>query len=980
VFGRVAHFAIAAAALLFACCHLVLSRTLVPTTTTAARALDTPWPTDRPIRLCALRVEFVPDNLSGTTGTGQMGTGFPDTLIFDPLPHDKAYFEDHLRFLRDYYQTVSAGHVIFDTLVVLPAENDSAYRLNWPMWHYNYNSSDALLSQRLVELFVESAAAAHEHGVDFSQFDAIVVFHAGTGKDFNLGFDATPFDIPSAYISEADIRNFHGTTVPAGVTRGLVLPEGENQSEALDLGIELSVNGILVKLFGNWLGLPDLYNTQTGRSGIGRWGMMDQGSGNVNGLVPAMPDAWSRAFMGWETPLAVVPGGRGDTVRVARFGHRSAPQIVKFPITSREYYLMENRDADADSVHYVDLRDRNGLSLKVFEDGSLVSERGFRVAVRASHYDYGIPGSGILLWHIDENVIARGLADNTVNGASEHRGVDLVEADGAQDIGQEYGFATAGYGAELGVFEDAWYRDNLANHAANNDAPIVRFNDYTFPSARFYDGAYTRLELRSFSVVDTIMSCIASLLDVQPGFPVVLKDRADWAIADMNADGQREIYFIVRDTLFAGDSAITAVPMGVHFARPNVPVDVNGDGREDLLFEGITAGITFKTDSTYVTRFEMYEHYDDDGVRTFPATALSGAHRILLCTDRSTLLPDALVLVFYDADMRRISDVAFHGFTLADISNIDTFPSHRFVLVKQGVVIVIAVNDTSYTELWRKEDMRISAPALIVAEPDRRSIYLTGYGYVNAADSVTLCREPECQAPSEDWDGDGIPDGGGPFGKTVSGREDFPHLTADTSWIIDLNADGYADVLGMSNPVGTSVYPRVVAVGHNRAPFSGLPWAADAANMRPFLWNNGADLFTVNIAQGNEKYYFSVSRVLSAVGQTRFPYRDDEHIINVGPLRPQVHARDKWLYCWPNPTADVSYLRITVDHPAQADVLILDLAGRRVAELHGESALPAPFEISWDVSHTESGVYIGRVTLTGNGDHREGQVKIAVVK
>ena len=46
-----------------------------------------------------------------------------------------------------------------------------------------------------------------------------------------------------------------------------------------------------------------------------------------------------------------------------------------------------------------------------------------------------MPGEGLLIWHIDEEVMSSKWDSNTVNNDEEHKGMDLEEADGAQDIG-----------------------------------------------------------------------------------------------------------------------------------------------------------------------------------------------------------------------------------------------------------------------------------------------------------------------------------------------------------------------------------------------------------------------------------------------------------------------------------------------------------------------------------------------------------------
>jgi M6 family metalloprotease-like protein len=937
------------------------------------------WPPDSSVRVCALRVQFREDQVTGTTGNGSMESGFDSSLVIDPLPHDRAYFEDHLRFLKHYYETVSGGGLRFDTLAVYPQDDAAPYGLAYPMWHYNFNNgNDTLLNRRLTELFVQAVDTAARAGVNFSPFNAILVFHAGVGKDFNLGYDATPFDIPSAYISASDIQTYAPDfPLPAGVTRGIILPEGENQREALDYGIELSVNGIMVKLFGNWLGLPDLFDTQTGRSGIGRWGMMDQGSGNVSALVPAVPEAWSRVYMGWETAQDIVPTGVGDTVRVARFGHDSAPRVVRLPLTPREYYLIENRDSDADSIGYVELRDREGRRLRVDQDGYFAVDEGFRVAVTASHYDFGIPGSGLLIWHVDEDVVDAGLDHNTVNTNPDHRGVDLVEADGPQDIGREYGFASPGSGAELGIAEDAWYRGNKAHLEANQNALAVHFADRTFPSARLYDGAFTRLELTDFSNVDTVMSFVARMEGVQPGFPVFLPSPAEWAVADLNGDSAREIYFFRNDSLFQSDSLLAVVPAGVHFAEISAAADLDGDGSDELIFEGSRVGVGEISGGGVSLRFDslISEQY----VHVYPARNEDGSGAFL----RVLQYMDTVKITWLDSAFQPVAECSVITNGPYEILNIESLPAQHFVVVVPGQARCVGAPGTSGEWDWTLADSRVEGSGIVVAEPALRSVYLSGFGYVDSTGSV-LCREPDCLAPREDWDGDGIPDGGGRFGRQDAPRENFPRFSAEVSWVSDLDADGAPDLLGYPQKTsagGVQVYTRIEAVRHDGSAFSFFPLAMPVSPQRePFLWTNNLTLYFVSITRANGLYAYSVNRLTGASGTQRFAFREPVNLINVGPLRPQVHAREEWAYCWPNPASDQSLIRITLEYPAQATVRIFDLAGRRVAQLAGQSSLPGPFEIPWNLGSVESGVYLATVKADGGGGSRETQIKIAVVK
>jgi hypothetical protein len=149
----------------------------------------------------------------------------------------------------------------------------------------------------------------------------------------------------------------------------------------------------------------------------------------------------------------------------------------------------------------------------------------------------------------------------------------------------------------------------------------------------------------------------------------------------------------------------------------------------------------------------------------------------------------------------------------------------------------------------------------------------------------------------------------------------------------------------------------------------------------PFEWTQSNNLYFVSEIPAGGQYFYSVVKlpIVARPGQ-RFVFQEEANIINVGDPSPQVHSRPDWLYCWPNPTSDFSRIRLTTAYPAQATVKVFDIAGRKVADLSGSSSSAGPFEILWDVSNVESGVYIGEVSVTGGGSNEHAQVKIAVVK
>jgi len=460
------------------------------------------------MHILALRIRFQREDSDdpNTTGNGwfDLSDNSKEERI-NPAPHDSTYFDRQLKALANYYKTVSKGNLSI-TYEVFPQGEDSSYLLSHPMAYYNPLTSQEATDKKLAEFFRDaiSVADTSDTTLHFADYDAFVIFHAGVGGDVSFYYDPTPRDLPSAFFNLEDLRkylgegnpNYQGIAVdlsPNGETtyvqEGLWLPETENQE-----GYEIGLTGIFAKLFGHQLGLPNLYNTLDGSSGIGQWGLMDMGCWNVDGLIPAQPCAWSKVFLGWVKPLVV---SNQDSVKIAASGLKSGrTEVVKVPINSQEYFLIENRQRD---VYGDD-------TVCVWEGGVLTS---------VDEYDWGIPdssitpGPGILIWHIDETIIEAKLADNLVNSDPLHRGVDLEEADGFQDIGH----IIEGYYITYGMPEDAFYKGNKSKNYRNTFTPSTR------PNTNSNSGACSHIYITDFSPRDSVMSFNVHIDYSQPGWP-----------------------------------------------------------------------------------------------------------------------------------------------------------------------------------------------------------------------------------------------------------------------------------------------------------------------------------------------------------------------------------------------------------------------------------------------------------------------------
>lgn len=489
----------------------------------------------------ALRVAFQPDTTRFTTGDGTFeGALYAEGLepSIDPLPHDAAYFEAHLRFLRDYVEQASSGATRVTTRllpgVVQLAREMAAYSPTGPD-----AGSDA--EQAKLAALVEEAWQIAEGQIDVDlagldpQRTVFVIFHAGVGRDIELvgtALDKTPQDLPSLFFGAEALDRLLGRPITFKgftVDHTILLPRTETRlgfdfvSDEPFLA-EFSINGLMAASFFNYLGVPDLFNTATGESAIGPFGLMDPlGLFAYRGLFPPYPSAWTRFFLGWANPTQL-----GAPARVTLQVAPRDRSVARIPVSGAEYFLAENRNRDPEG---------DGLVMQVWQDGQVVEQRvqngdslfnsltveGFTggVVVGVDHYDWALPGGldedgndlngGILIWHIDERRLRAGLATNAVNADPERRAIDLEEADSGQDLGFPSGNP---FGPDLaqGSPFDFFYEGNpvLAITEFGQEVRLYqnRFGPDTFPSSETNEGGPSFVVLEDFSAPGAEMTFV----------------------------------------------------------------------------------------------------------------------------------------------------------------------------------------------------------------------------------------------------------------------------------------------------------------------------------------------------------------------------------------------------------------------------------------------------------------------------------------
>jgi hypothetical protein len=992
------------------------------------------------VRVLAVMVDFQTDTDNQTTGTGhfQLDASAAQNKI-DPPPHDSAYFSYKLLFLSNYFRKVSNGKLnvkgeVLGRIVTLP-KNMSAYS----------PAKDGRNDKPLATLVTESWRLADSlyPSVQFGKYDAFVIFHAGVGRDIDLvsvlGYDPAPFDIPSITFNLNTLRkyladqNFSGISVNKGasrITNTLVLPETETRVLSTSLAsdtLQESINGLLANSFGSYLGLPDLFDTKTGSSGIGDFGLMDP-AGNLSfyaGLFPPEPSAWEKIYLGWVTPITL-PSGT-STISLPAVGLKTGRDTVyKIPVTDREYFLIENRSRDPyQNGQRLTLRKGNSIFTRSFSSDSV----GFNYAdissvsgsvIDVEDYDWALPGyapqsdtlrgGGILIWHVDEDVIARGLADNTVNADPEHRGVSLEEADGSQDIGRSYNqFSDPGAGTELGWPLDFWFDGNAVLYVVGTDTLNLYknlFDKDSNPNSRSYSGASSLVTVRGFSKRSPHMTATVAVGDNQAKRISAFSRRLSMKNA-VTAPS------VVSSTVLAG---LDGKVLAFRTDGSSRTKDTTG-----LLF---SKGGGFSLAGTELGNSTVIAGAQDSTLYILNAYAKNADAMIDSVRSLAVPLGDRITTPAMLADLSMVPSIVVG-------SSRGTVWSYSYT---GSLLNKIVVSSSSVSSLTQLPSPSLSKPA---------SLFFTCGGRLYSEQSSIALGDSALQ-----WIAAGVPSRLGDLvvvaqrgGRKLAAinrnlSEKLFETSLGSGSIVDLlstdiDGDGEKDILlttedrihvlnrlssslpgfPISAPIGKSFAANLLVgdVNGDKAPeiLVGLNTGEVTAYDRSGRAVDGFPIQCAPVGQTSLAAFPSSAGNIGIVGMTASGVLEAFEINK--PFTPQTFAWSQYLrdarhsscdpvygqasipptgylpsdrvYNWPNPVRGSStQIRYYTPEDASISIKIFDLAGLKITELQGQSKAGLDGELTWDVTGIQSGVYLARVEATGGTGSHVAVIKIAVVK
>ena len=409
--------------------------------------VDAPWSD------AALINNKTPGKISRTNGPALTPTGNWRALVllvkFSDKPSsvlatsfDNLIFSQTSGTLWDYYKIVSYGALDIVT-VNLPsttnwytAPQTYSYYVNGMNGFGTYPQNAQKLAEDVVQLANPLIDYSNYDNDGDGYVDALFVVHSGPGAEYT----GSSNDIWShAWVLNSSL-NLDGVNV----WRYSMEPEYWQNPGDMTIGVyahELGHSGF---------GLPDLYDRDYSSNGLGLWSLMAGGSwGGTLGNSPSFPDAWSHYQMGYLTP----------TVITSNTNSVSIPNVEQNPSA---YLLWSNGSVGS---QYFLVENRQNVS-----------------------YDNSLPGAGLCIYHVDENVSTQNDKEWYPGYTSSgHYLVALEQADGLWELERDLSSANSG---------DV-YPGSTSNYF---------FNDNTTPDSKDYSFSSTGVAANNISVSGTTLT------------------------------------------------------------------------------------------------------------------------------------------------------------------------------------------------------------------------------------------------------------------------------------------------------------------------------------------------------------------------------------------------------------------------------------------------------------------------------------------
>ena len=285
--------------------------------------------------------------------------------------------------VRDYFMEQSNGQFDLKFDIVGPIRMPKEYS------YYGEDVMDGLtrlkLDKNIGEMIIQ-ACMDLDSKIDFSKYDwngdgiveQIGVIYSGLAQSSTHVYDdiwpqksnLDYYDL-SLSLDDVTIRNFFISS--------------EYRTQNFVSGI-----GTFCHEFSHCMGLPDTYNAENVHIGTQQWNLMGDGVHNKSGFVPAGFSAFEKMYCGWMQPIELINDDNIFGMKPLSIGGES--YMITNKAYPQEFFILENRQKIG--------------------------------------FDAGLPGEGLLIYHIDYNPYD--FSQNRVNTSNVRR-CNIIVADGSEE-------------------------------------------------------------------------------------------------------------------------------------------------------------------------------------------------------------------------------------------------------------------------------------------------------------------------------------------------------------------------------------------------------------------------------------------------------------------------------------------------------------------------------------------------------------------
>ena len=380
-----------------------------------------------------------------------------------PQDFNKLLFDSQYSF-KNYYLEVSWNQLTIDGHVHdewLEASNNRSNYVDTTFVDEHFVKAQKLVEEALNNVKNGNKLNFSDYAKD-GEIDLLIVVYAGSGMDTKLNAN---------YIRPHTDKLLNPVEVAPGIwaKNYSIIPELPSDDV-----------GCFCHEIGHQLGLPDLY--KDGYSPIvGGWCLMGVGDHNNGGRTPAHLSAWCKIHLGWTNPI-----------------------IIDGSITSHNLTAVNN--ADPDNKIY-----------KILVNGSDEKEYFLVENRQQAGFDVGLPASGLLIWHVNEN----NCIYTAPNYDPENFFLTLEQSDGNEELKENMLDVEKLEGAQLA-------QKDLTGDSGDPYPGITEntnFDDKSKPPSSTYKNTPSGVVINSISNSELLMTANMGIVNIsnKPSVPVDIK-------------------------------------------------------------------------------------------------------------------------------------------------------------------------------------------------------------------------------------------------------------------------------------------------------------------------------------------------------------------------------------------------------------------------------------------------------------------------